>query len=102
MIAIATAGADGVGIGRNGAQFLPQGFDVTIDGAVVDVVGVIPQGVDQLVAVKGLAGMGEQVAQQAVFVAGEIQRRAVSVSLLRRQTALMREMSSRLLKGLPQ
>ena len=72
MIAVTTAGADGVSVGRNRAQFLPQGFDVAVHGAVVDVVGVVPEGVHQLVAVKRLSGMGEQVAQQAVFVAGEI------------------------------
>ena len=83
MVAVATAGADGIGVRRDGAQFLPQGFDVAIDGAVVNVVGVIPEGVYQLVAVKGLPGVGKQMAQQAVFVAGEIERRAVVADGLR-------------------
>ena len=83
MVAVAPAGTDGVGVGCDGAQFLPQGFDVAVHGTVVDVVGVIPQGVQQLVAVKGLAGVGEQVAQQAVFVTGEVKDDAVVADGLR-------------------
>ena len=33
--------------------------------------GMIPEGVDELVAIKRLAGMGEKMGEQAVFVAGE-------------------------------
>ena len=56
---------------------------MAVHGAVVDVVGVVPEGVHQLVAVKRLPGVGEQVAQQAVFVAGEVERRAVVADGLR-------------------
>ena len=66
---MATMGHDGVELRCYGAQLHAQGFDMRVDGAVIDNRAVAPNAGQNLLACKNMLWRAKQEMQQQIFVA---------------------------------